>query len=194
MESVSFLISFAIAYFALRAYRVTRQKGILYLHLGFLLMAVAMLARVVSVSSLLLVSEPVAPRGSLDVLLFTVEVVYSAVRFLAYGIFVLMYARHSLRQPEGLVLAVLPFLVYNPFFELGAALLLIYVVLQTALNWLVSKKVEASLVFVGFALLMVSHVLFLLTLRGFGFYLAGQASQLAGLMLMLAMVVKVNKG
>ncbi|MEM0445540.1 MAG: hypothetical protein QXO86_03325 [Nitrososphaerota archaeon] len=187
LEAVSLILGLFIAVQSLRAHRALRSSSFLFLGVGFTLMSVAMLVRVVVVGLVIATAQPMWRHFILPVLgLVTVEMIYSAIRIVAYVVFIAAYAASRLAAAQAPIM-VFPALlaIYNPLFELASAALLIYVVVETAHNWLIDRPRGSGAIFAGFLALLFSHILFFLTPLSTLFYILGHSAQLSGLVMIL---------
>lgn len=195
MESIALILAFIIALLAFRAYRVTDVKPFLYLGLGFLLMGIGMLTRVVSVSYILwLISTTEWPPAVFRRMLQSAEAICSALRVSSYIVFAATYAYASTRRLTATSMAFMPLqvLIYSPLFDAVSAFLLAFVVAWTAINYAVNKTVESGLVLAGFALLLVSHVFFIFTPLNISFYFSAHLIQLLALCLVMTAVLRAR--
>ncbi len=86
----------------------------------------------------------------------------------------------------------IPMLV-NPYTEFICVAVMVYVVVQSAINHAFVKTSESLLVFVAFLLMLVSHVMFAMSHVRAMLYLLAHVSQLAGFISMLTMLLKVGR-
>ncbi len=195
MESMALILAFIIAFFAFRAYRVTDIKPFLYLGVGFLLMGIGMLSRVTSISYILwLLAIAEWPTTTIRRMLQSAEMTYSGLRVASYVVFAATYAYASTKRlSTSMAMLPLQVLIYNPFFEVISALLLAFVVAWTGVNYAQNKSAESGLVLVGFSLLLLSHVFFVFTPVGFGFYLSAHLLQLLALSFVMSAVVRASR-
>ncbi|GBC71397.1 hypothetical protein HRbin02_01178 [Candidatus Calditenuaceae archaeon HR02] len=186
-EAVSLVIGLFIAVQSFRAYRVLGSWGFFLLGVGFAFMSVAMLFRVAVIGFIVTVAGPIS-RPPLQPLLglVTVEVVYSVIRVVAYVIFIAAYALPRLRTPQAVqLLYPLLLTIYNPLFEIISAGLLVYLVVETAHNWVSGRPRGSGSIFAGFLALLLSHILFFLTPLNLLYYILGHAAQLVALTMIL---------
>ncbi len=97
--------------------------------------------------------------------------------------------------PQATMLLALPFLLL-PELELLAIIVLMIVVLQTLMNYSAVRNRYALYVFVGFALLLLSHLLGISVgddVRGYARYLGSQLLQFLGLISFLVMLRQAQK-
>ncbi|MCS6784997.1 MAG: hypothetical protein RMI43_00360 [Candidatus Caldarchaeum sp.] len=191
-ETISLVISFAIALAAFAGSRKTGSRSLTLLSIGFFLMAGAMLLRVVLTSWALTVplSRHMPWRIFPLIILQTQELVYSVARVGAYAVFLHLYSSYSLSrsQQSTALVAITTSLIYNPFFEAVSAVLLAIVVYQL---FKAKGPGESSFVIYGFILLLVSHLLFLALPVWLTFYFVAQFLQLVALTLFLTAVLSV---
>ncbi len=191
LEMISGIFSLTIALLSLEASRRIGSRTLIQLGIGFLLMAVAMLSRALSVSGLLTTVGAI-PHIEFLSQLFVLEIIYSVIRVAGYIIFIYLYASTMGDAHKKASIVPKAIAIYNPSFELFSAILLIFVVYRTALNWISAKRPFAWSVFLGFTLLMISHISFLFSNISFTFYLAGHITQLISLTLFLFTVILVR--
>jgi hypothetical protein len=195
MESIAMILAFIIAFFAFRAYRLTDVKPFLYLGVGFLLMGIGMLSRVSSISYIIwLMRFADWPATVFSRMIQSAEMTYSGLRVASYVVFAATYAYASTRRLSA-SMAVLPLqvLIYNPIFEMVSALLLAFVVAWTGVNYAQNKTAESGLVLLGFSLLLLSHVFFVFTPIGAGFYFSAHLLQLLALCFVMSAVVRASR-
>jgi len=190
MEPFGALISFVIAYYALKAYRLSSERSLLYLYFGFAALGVGMASRFLATFYLLMIFRvrDVFWTGLLE----ASGLVYGLLRILAYAFFTAAYAGQARKVKGEALPAVLPFIV-NPFFDFISVTMLIYITVQSAINFTLTKRADSFLVFIGFLLILFSHVFFMLALIIDDYYFIGHITQLLGLIAMLTMLIKVSK-
>ena len=209
MEFAAFIIALAIAYRALRGYRLTGQKTFWYVYFGFAVLSAGLL--VDSLASFLGMLAR-APRGTV---VFT-QVGYSVYFFsqlLAYGLLIYAYASQSrnLRASSSpvMVASVLMFaalqttpiapikllglgLEYHPIAEIVLLFLVAYVTVHTGMNYFTTKDRNAFLVFLAFLFLTLSHIFFILIPISPLSFVIGHTLQLSGFVSLLAMLLQVS--
>jgi len=191
MEFIAFVIAIAVAFQALKGYRLSKEKTLLYLNISFVLIGAELLVDALA-SLLVLVTSP------RRVFLYPFAVGYSinfVAQLLAYGLLVYAYV-HQARGVSGTIaLAAIPLLFFerNAVTELILIFLLVYIATQTAINYSMSKNTNSMLVFGSFASLAVAHVFFLLFTVAPIFFPFAQIAQLFGFLLLLAMLLRVNQ-
>jgi hypothetical protein len=190
MEFIASVIAIAVAYQAMKAYKLSKERTLLYLNLSFALIGTGLL---VDGLSNLIVLLARAQRGSLYIFNLGYTINFLA-QLLAYGLLVFAYL-YQTRRVGQVALAALPvmFIERNAFTELILIFLLFYIATQTAMNYSVNKNVNALLVFGAFASLAVAHLFFLLFILAPVFYPLAYIAQLFGFLLLLAMLLRVNQ-
>jgi hypothetical protein len=191
MELIAFAIAIAIAYQALKGYRLFRERILLFLNLSFSLLGAGLLIDSLS-NTIVLLTESHRQFLSLVGLGYTINFI---TQLLAYGILVFAYLRQTGDVGRGTALAVLPlpFFEHNPVSELILIFLLVYIGAQTAINYSMNRTPNALLVFGAFTSLAVSHLFFLLFTLAPLFFPFAHVAQLFGFLLLLAMLLRVNQ-
>jgi len=195
MEFIAFVISIAVAYQAMKGYKFSKERTLLYLNLSFVLIGTGLL---VDGLSNLIVLLARGQRGFLYVFGLGYTINFLA-QLLAYGllVFAYLYQTRGMGTTMGstIALAAVPvtFIQRNAFTELILIFLLVYVATQTAMNYGVNKSVNALLVFGAFASLAVAHLFFLLFVFAPVFFPLAHIAQLFGFLLLLAMLLRVNQ-
>lgn len=196
------LVALAIALFGFKAYRLTEDKKYLYFSGAFGLLSIelffyaaTLLARFVYYENF----KHIDPGFLLNISQGVKFVLMFAI-LMAYAIFVIIYGRMGSRSVMALVGAlVLALVVYSYRFQsltgfnLSAALLLLFIVYYTTINFYKTQKKNAFLVLLAFVLLLVGHLLFIVERFDSVFFLLGNISQLVGYLSLLLMVVRINK-
>jgi hypothetical protein len=191
MEFIAFVIAIAVAYQAMKGYKLTKEKTLLYLNLSFALIGAGLLIEGLSNLIVILAS----PRRGF---LYPFSVGYTinfVAQLLAYGLLVYAYI-HQARHPTATVtLAAVPMLFFehNAVTELILIFLLVYIATQTAINYSINKNTNSMLVFGAFASLSVAHAFFLLFTVAPLFFPFAHIAQLFGFLLLLAMLLRVNQ-
>jgi hypothetical protein len=191
MEFIAFVIAIAVAYQALKGYKLSSEKTLLYVNLSFVLIGAGLL--VDALSSLIVLLAGVR-RG----FLYPFAVGYSinfVAQLLAYGLLVYAYVRQARNLGPTMALAAVPILFFerNAVTELILIFLLVYIATQTAINYSINKNTNSMLVFGAFASLSVAHVFFLIFTVAPLFFPFAQIAQLFGFLLLLAMLLRVNQ-
>jgi len=210
MEFVAFSIALAIAFQALKGYRLTKQKTLLYVNYSFALLSVGLL--IDSLAGFLGILSRML-RGVI-VLTLVGYTIYFLAQVLAYAILIFAYVSQTrtlnatsvpvlvaplaglitLEQVSVPPIKLLgPLIEYHPVTEIVLLFLVFYVAVQTGLNYSASKDRNAFLVFLGFLLLASSHLLFILTPLGPLLFVIGHLLQLLGFVSLLTMLFRVAR-
>jgi hypothetical protein len=206
MELIAFVIAVAIAYQALKGYRLTKQKTLWYVHLSFAALSAGLL--VDSFAGLLgIVARTL--RGAVALSLVGYEI-YFVAQLIAYGLLIYAYVSHTRTLntiPSAAVLSSLfgfvtlqafpirffgPFVEYHPVAEIILLVLVTYIAIQTGLNYSATKDRNALLVFLAFLLLALSHLFFILEPFSAFYFVIGHVLQLLGYISLLWMLVRVT--
>jgi hypothetical protein len=204
MEFTSAFISFLIGYYAMKGYRASGSRGLFLLYWGFIILGVGTFLRVFTATyiSALTGHETTAAANRLINL---VAIIYSITLLAAYSFFVAAYVFQTKLTSESTTIAgtvvtaaaAAVFPVYRLFFiqwlELIAATMLAFVTVSTFINWRLRKSSESGLVFVGFALMLLSHLFFLFIPLAEILLFVGEVTQLVGFLCLLAMLAKVSR-
>ncbi len=189
METISALISFSVAYFAMKAYKLTGNKSLMYLYYGFSILGAGMLTRVFATSYIIMIARGGAKiRG----LIFSMSLIYGLMRTLAYTLFTLAYIVRT-KSIESIETAIIAPLILNPYFEFIQIALLIYITAQSAMNYLENRNINSLLIFTGFLLILISHLTFMYSIVMKQVYIIAHLIQLLGFTCMLLMLVKVGR-
>jgi len=192
MEFIAFVIAIAIANQALRGYKMSKEKTLLYLNLSFVLIGAGLL---VDALASIIVFLAGARRGFLYPFAIGYTINFLA-QVIAYGLLVYAYVHQARGISEGPVLiAAMPFLFFerNAFTELILIFLLVYIATQTGINYSINKGTNSMLVFGAFVSLSLAHVFFLIFTIAPIFYPFAHIAQLCGFLLLLAMLLRVNQ-
>ncbi|MGA8904832.1 MAG: hypothetical protein WB661_07475 [Candidatus Bathyarchaeia archaeon] len=191
MEFIAFAIASAVAYQALKGYRLSKERTLLYLNLSFGLLGAGLLIDGLANLVVLLARFH---RAFLFLSAFGYTINFLA-QLLAYGLLVFAYMQQA-RNVGGQVAmaAAVPalFFEHNAITELILIFLLVYIATNTAINYNMNKSTSALLVFGAFASLSVAHIFFLLFTIAPIFFPFAHIAQLFGFLLLLAMLLRVN--
>jgi len=191
MEFIAFVIAIAIANQALKGYRLSKEKTLLYLNISFVLIGAGLL--VDGLSSLIVLLEG-ARRGFLYAFAVGYSI-YFVAQLLAYGLLVYAYIYQARSVTSPALLAAVPLLFFerNVVTELILIFLLVYIATQTGINYSINKTTNSMLVFGAFVSLVVAHGFFLIFIVAPIFFPLAHIAQLLGFLLLLAMLLRVNQ-
>lgn len=191
MEFIAFTIAIAVAYQALKGYRLSKERTLLYLNLSFVLLGAGLLIE--GLSNLVVVLARfhrgfliLAPIG------YTINFI---TQVLAYGVLIFTYVQQTRKIGVEVAMAALPLLLFerNAFTELILIFLLAYIAIQTVINYSINKTTTSLLVLGAFVSLVLSHMFFLLFTLVPLFFAFAHIAQLFGFLLLLAMLLRVNQ-
>ena len=203
MEMLSSFISILVGYYALKGYKASSAKELLFLYLGFIILGVGIFLRAITAAYFVLAvrTADVVP-SSLAGLSNLAGLVFTLTQLTAYGLFVATYAfqakglsQQSIELGGIAAAAFFPIarLFYIPTLEIMAITMLGFVAVSSLLNWLQRRTLNSALVFLGFGFMFFSHILFLFMIIDEVLLFFGQITQLVGFMCLLLMLSRVNK-
>jgi len=209
MELVAFIIAVAIAYQALKGYRLTKYRTLWYVHFSFGVLSAGLL--IDSLAGFI----GIAARTLRGTIAFTAigYSIYFFAQLLGYSILIYAYVSQtrtmnistspvllaslfgfaSLQVAPGIVARLFDPLEYHPVSEILLLFLVLYVAVQTGTNYSATKDRNAFLVFMAFLLLALSHLLFILQLISPLLFVIGHLLQLSGFVSFLAMLLRVTR-
>lgn len=193
MEFIAFIIAIAVAYQALKGYRLSKERTLLYLHFSFVLLGAGLLIDGLS-GIIVLISQFHRALLYLYALGYTINFITQLV---AYGILVVVYLQQtrnvSLELAVAAPLASVLFFERNAFTELILIFLLVYITAQMGINYSMNRSTNALLVLGAFASLALAHFFFLMFILIPIFFPLAHIAQLFGFLLLLAMLLRVNQ-
>ncbi len=191
MEFIAFAIAIAVAYQALKGYKLSNERTLLYINLSFALIGAGLL--IDGLSSLVVLLARFHFRF-LPLTAFGYTINFIA-QLLAYGLLVFAYIQQTrnLTSQVALAATAVLFFGHNPVTELILVFLLVYIAVQTAINYSINKSASGLLVFGAFASLTVAHLFFLVFTLVPVFFAFAHIAQLFGFLLLLAMLLRVNQ-
>ncbi len=192
IEALAGIIALMVSHYANSAFILTRQKKLSDLSTGFLVLSAGMFGRVLG--TLYFLGTTANPERVLSIVILASGVM----KIMAYAIFVTAMFRGRAEQHgnnNAMAALVLPFLI-SPELDVIAILLLIIVVLQTLMNYAAVRTKFALYVFVGFLLILISHIIGMVDVvdtRTYLVYLGSQLTQFLGLFSFLVMLRQAQK-
>jgi hypothetical protein len=191
MEFITFAIAMAVAFQAMKGYRLARERTLLFLNFSFLLLGAGLLVDGLA-NLIVLLSKFHRNFLFLSRIGYTIDFLAQLV---AYVILVIVYLQQTRAWNSQLAATALPLalLESKPLTELVLIFLLVYISGQSAINYNVSKTTNSLLVFGAFTSLAVAHVFFLLFTIAPIFFPFAHISQLFGFLLLLGMLFRVNQ-
>jgi hypothetical protein len=193
MEFIAFAIALAVAYQALKGYRLSSGKTLLYLHFSFVLLGAGLL--IDGLASIIVLFSRFY-RGLLFLYAFGYTINFVA-QVVAYGILVVAYLRQtrnvSVEMTAAVPLMSILFFERSAYAELVLIFLLVYLTAQMGINYNINRTTNALLVFGAFASLALAHFFFLMFVLAAIFFPLAHIAQLFGFLLLLAMLLRVNQ-
>ena len=206
MEVVAVIIALAIAYQALKGYRLTKQRRLWYVHFSFAVLSAGLL-----IDSLIGFLGILARtlRGTIALTSVGYSIYFFA-QLLAYSMLIYAYVSQT-RTPNAISNPILlaslfgfatlqavpirllgPLVEYHPVSEILLLFLVFYIAIKTGTNYSSTKDQNAFLVFLAFLLLALSHLFFILQPIGPLLFVIGHLLQLSGFVSLLLMLFRVN--
>ena len=204
---VSFFVLLLFFLFTVKSYKIEKKKSILYLGLGFLLIAVGELSTVLTKIVLYFDTDVTHEIGRVIV---TSHVVESVDIFYYLGFFMnqfftlvglyLIYKIPAEKKLSGdFVLTVyLMFAVsllshtFYYFYHITAIILLMLIIRHNYKNYKENKMGTTKILIIAFGLLLFSQIVFIVSELSY-FYVLAQVTQLAGYITLLALIIKITK-
>ncbi len=191
MQIIESIIAFAIGYYALKGYRLIRDRTLFFLHFSFILLGAGLLTDGI-VGIPLLTFRGLAPAVTVAYFIrITAEII-------AYGILFFAYLRQTKSfMADTALLAAAPFALfefvpYHPLLEVALFFMITFIAAQAAMNYGIRRERNSLLVFIGFVLLAVSHIFFILPPILRLFFVIAHLTQLLGFLALLTMLLRVT--
>ncbi len=183
MQIMGSIIAVAIAYYALKGFRLTKERTLFFLHFSFALLGVGLFTDGV-------ITFPVAAITRLSPLMTLSYYVRMSTEIIAYSLLFYAYLHRTKQILTGSILGV-AIVGYSPILELVVFFLIVYIAVQCAMNYSVREDRNSLLVLVGFLLLAVSHLLSVFPPFFPLLFVMSHFSQLLGFIALLTMLVRV---
>ncbi len=195
----SFAVSFLLALFSFKIYLYAKTKTHKLLLLGFLLMSLSFLIKLVTEIVLFFNVVSLSSFSSTKSMLLFFFIGIFLFRFLFMYSLTLLYVLISKTRPDSnlIVFGVLELMIalssaFKPIvFNIVAALFLFYIYKFFKANGETCKLVTAKLISVGYLFLLLSQLSFILLLINLNFYVLGEILQMFGFFLLLISLFKV---
>lgn len=193
MQIVESIIAFAVAYHALKGFRLVKDRTLFFLHFSFVLLGLGLLTDGV-------VGLPVFAFRGLSPVVATGYFIRITAEIIAYTLLLFAYLRQTksfmtstaLLAMTASPVSMFEVLPYHPLLEIAVFFLIAFIATQTAMNYGVRKEKNSLLVFVGFVLLAISHVFFMLPPIIELFFVVAHMTQLLGFLALLIMLLRVT--
>ena len=216
-ETIGAIISLLITYYAHKAYRLSGQRSLFLLYVGFLLIGVGFIAQ--SAALLLGAFVPTGTQPTSAAVREFVRLLVAAVtigsgihwllEILGYVTIFIAYLYQSkgtqannLPSASNVALQIVPLsvarIIFNPGLELIIFLLLVFILIQVIVIYVPRRHRSTLYVILGFLFLSLAHLAFLLfaffTESAYTIYALGHILQLTGFLLLLAMLLSTTRG
>lgn len=194
MQLIDAVIAFAIGYYALKGYRLVRDRTLFFLHFSFILLGAGLLTDGV-------VSMPVLAFRGLSPMMAIGYTIRITAEIIAYALLLFAHLRQTRSfMTETTMSAMAPgaislieILPYHPLLEIVVFFLVMFTAAQTAMSHGVRRDRNSLLVFIGFVLLAASHVLFIFPPIIRLFFAIAHITQLFGFLALLTMLLRVTR-
>ena len=200
IEILGIMTAFSISYLGYKAYKLMKDKRMLFFTLGFLFIGLnsAAHAALNLILNFNFANVLLANRNHYLLLggLFGIYYFFIVAVMLAYTSFIIMYSKLE-KKDIIFFLFLLTFLIgtflFRSYyqFNLMSAVLLGFVVFYTGKNYFKKKSTNAFLVFASFTLMTLSHILVLAENLWSFVYLLRYLFLLIGFILLLSMMLRV---
>lgn len=190
------VLGLIVSYYGLKLYRVSSKKSHFNLYLGFTVLSAGFLVNGITGIYAILNSRLTPQELMLGRIVNISNFgywIYFATSIIAYVLFVSMYLQEN-RKSTFLPVVMTPFWFdYFSAFNVVSILLLSYVVFQTFVNWLDSRRNSNTFkVMAAFALLLGYHVLLAFSPFSELAYIAAHISVLLSFLLLIIMIRGVS--
>ncbi len=191
------LIAFLISMLSYRAFRFARQKRYYYLFASFLMIAFAF-----GLGALGGLMMHFGFYERIVSILDTFDIVFlgqMTLMLLAYTILLLVSMNVKSRRLVAFIMSLMMLFIvfsyqYYIKYHIILLLLLFFLSVNFYLNFRKNRKLNSALVFAGFYLLTIAQPFMLFTVNfSQNYYIAGQALQLAGLLSLFFMLIRVTR-
>lgn len=208
-DSLGALISFLIAYYAHKGYKLSQRRSLFLLYSGFLVIGIGLLVQGALIGLLsILPQSPLGPGNTFDLSFFLGRLfAYSNVAHwiiggIGYLLVLSAYLTESklrLSSNTSMLMApiAIPFLLISPFFELATFAILVAILTQVVLIYISGRSRSTLYVVVGFLLLTLAHLSFILfPSSGYDLsvYELGHGFQISGFLLLLFALTRKSPG
>jgi hypothetical protein len=193
MQIVESIIAFGVGYYALKGYRLVKDRTLFFLHFSFILLGVGLLTDGI-VSMPALAFRGFSPAMAMGYFIRIIA------EIIAYGLLLFAYLRQTrsfMADTALLTTVAYPFtlfeiLQYHPLLEITVFFLIAFIAAQAAMNYAVRKDKNSLLVLIAFVLLAISHVFFILPPFITVFFVIAHLTQLFGFLALLTMLLRVT--
>ena len=207
IEVFSFIILFIFFFLSIRNYKISKNKGLLYLGIGFLLIAIAEIATILTK---LVLFYDTSFTQSIGKMIVTYQFVNSVDIFYSIGFFIhkfftllgfyIIYRIPLNKKISGDILIILYFIIISVIFSQG----FYYLFHLTALVFLVliannyndiykkNKSYNTKILVIAFSILALSQVIFILS-KIEVLYAIAQFIQLASYIILLVLIIRILK-
>ncbi len=207
IESFSFIILILFFYFSVKSYKLSKNKKSLYLGIGFLLIAIAEIATILT--KFVLYYDTTFTH-SIGTMIVTYQIVKSVNIFYYIGFsfhrlltllgLYIIYRLPMKKKTFGDIVLALCFIVISAFFSnffyyifhITALVLLILIINNYFVIYKNNKAENTKILIIAFSILALSQINFILSKVG-GLYVVGQLLQLVSYIILLFLIIRIFK-
>ena len=207
IEVFSFMILFLFFFFAVKSYKLSKNKKILYLGIGFLLIAVGELSTILTKLVLYYDTDIIMDLGQIIItqkIFQSVDIFYYVGFclnrfFTLFGLYVIY--KLPLKEISGdffltiyLIMIVALFSHYFYYFYYLTVLVFLFFIIYNYLGvYKKNKSVNTQILIVAFSILAISQVIFMLS-RLTQLYVVAQSIQLMSYITLLILIMRLSNG
>jgi len=206
IEILIMLVSFQIAYYSNRIYKIIKERNYRLLSAGFLLISISFLFKIVSnltvlekinVEDLHFLSHILSEVGNLGLIYFFSFGFYKLL-YLS-GFLFLFFTTTNIKSRENIFMylylgfvTILFSIYFNSLFHFTVAITLILLTANFYENYKRRKSQNTKLVFMAFAIMTLGHLFLLFSANISALYITGKAILLAGFSALLLNQVRIK--
>ncbi len=205
IETFSFFILVTFFLLALKSYSMSRKKSVLYLGMGFFLIALGQLAAIVTKLVLYYDTSVVQEIGQVIItsnIVKSVDIFYYAGFFFSrfftlLGLYAIFKIPHEKKISSDFFLAIYLLLIvallshnFYYLYNFTAFVILVPIIRQYYLIYKKEKMTSTAILIFAFILLAVAQFTFMFSQMG-NFYVIAQNIQLASYLILLVLIVKI---
>jgi hypothetical protein len=206
IDIVAIVVLSLIAFFALKFYKINKNKNYKYIAVSFILLAFSFLFKILTNFSIYFIDNHIKKIGFVTITYQTLQSTDTLffIGFLAYRLLTLiglylLYAVYDEKKSKASTFIIFYLIVISTYFSHGAyyifhltsLILLALITSQYARNYKQNKKETTRLLKNSFGLIAVSQILFIFVGLDNHLYVAAEAVQLIGYAALLITFVKV---
>lgn len=205
IEIISFLVLFLFFLFTVKCYKINRKKSIIYLGIGFLLIAIGELSTILTKFILyydLEITKEIGRAVISSQIVKTVDIFYYTGFFFnkfltLLGLYIIYKIPSSKKlSVEFLLIVYLLFITaflshtFEQIYNLTALVLLIFIIRNYYKTYLKSKLTNTKILITAFVLMLISQAIFIFSKLSYT-YIIAQNLQLVSYITLLILIIKI---